>query len=186
MFALSHLVAIGLFVWPVDMERRQVLPATQALGLLVEAWQVYAPNKQVQRWIKEQAKDCIELPGVQDGLWQCVGSETIVSWDHSVHPSLWSIGRLLGGQASELDISTEFGPYRLHYQATRQPLFRIDHELRNEFATRPGVLVDRQRYQGALLYHWRRRDEEVVVTVWSRPEQSNLKIRLTIQGRGGL
>lgn len=159
-------------IWPALLSRELLNESVEIAGLSVKTWFVEEPNTRVQKHLNQA--ECLVLPEVKVGTWQCLTSNVIYSWDYSVQPSVWSESRRTGNPHK---------PYRIHWngvemtvETNRQALFLIYRQVQQE-ATGSHIYLE-QQFQGSFVYGWKRAGRDYVVSAWRNDDGSNFIVRL--------
>ncbi len=163
-----------LSVWPVLLSRELLVEPVEVMGLSVQSWITEEPNSRIHAQLKNA--QCIVLPEVQLGTWQCLTAKVIYSWDYSIQPSIWSESRRVGDPNE---------PYQLRWQGaelsvetSRQALFGIYQQVRREVYVAGANIYLEQQFQGAFVYGWKRNGRDYVVSVWRNDDGNTLIVRL--------
>ena len=175
---ISLAVAL-LITWPDHLQREQVLPETEVLGLAVSSWHVLSAQNAMQEWVN--SLDCVELPEVQLGLWQCLAADRIYSWDQSTQPSLWSESkRVISPNATvELGTVSVAGMAVKHWQEQR-PLYQLFLSYQRQIEQASGVVMLEQRMARAFVLHWQVAEKQHVVVGWQERPGSVLMTQLDL------
>ncbi|MCO4321766.1 hypothetical protein [Aliidiomarina quisquiliarum] len=161
-------------IWPAVLSRELLIEPVEVMGLSVQSWFSEEPNDRIKAQLKNAS--CLVLPEVQYDTWQCLTAEAIYSWDYSVQPSIWSESRRVGDPNKPYQL--QWGAGELTVESSRQALYRIYYQVRQEAHVAGANIYLEQQFQGAFVYGWKRNGRDYVVTAWRNDDGNVLIVRL--------
>lgn len=163
----------ALAVWPALLSREPLGEPVHIVGLSVQSWLVTEPFDWVQQQLSEA--DCLLLPEVKVGQWQCLTENVMYTWDYSVQPSIWSESRRRETPSQQ---TMSWQGVDIHVDTTRQPLYQLFQRVRQEAQAAGANVYLEQQFQGAFVWAWHQQGLDITVTGWRDEEGSSHLLRV--------